>query len=203
MISGFIVRWQRGQVLASIRYLADRWGWTKSKAERFLILLRDEKMIKTETAAGTIQTIITICNYDIYNGSQPFLSQQPGQLRDTDETAARQPRDKTNKENKEEESKERKIYKRFAHLCLFEDEFLKLIESGFTKKQVDDILDEIANYKNNKKYVSLFLTAKAWLQKNLSQKVSPGAAAASNPEGQKEGRVVNIANVFKQALQYG
>ena len=112
LTGGFIVRWQRGQILASIRFLAERWGWTKSKTERFLILLRDEKMIKTETATGTTQTIITICNYDTYNRNQPFLSQQPGQLRDTDETPARQPQDKTNKENKEEESKERKIYKR-------------------------------------------------------------------------------------------
>ena len=56
------------------------------------------------------------------------------------------------------------IYRAFAHLCLSVEEFEKL-EVDYTKQQIDKVLDAIENYKNNKSYKSLFLTAKNWLLK--------------------------------------
>ena len=56
------------------------------------------------------------------------------------------------------------IYRAFAHLCLSVEEFEKL-EVDYTKQQIDMVLDSIENYKNNKSYKSLFLTAKNWLLK--------------------------------------
>ena len=61
-------------------------------------------------------------------------------------------------------SSENQIYRKFKHLELTQDEFNKLNEN-YTKEAIDDILDSIENFKDNKKYVSLYLTANKWLKK--------------------------------------
>jgi hypothetical protein len=59
------------------------------------------------------------------------------------------------------------IYRSFAHLSISVDEVDKLIEK-YSINQIDETLDAIENYKGNKKYVSLYLTATKWLSKNAS-----------------------------------
>jgi len=56
------------------------------------------------------------------------------------------------------------IYKSFAHLSITLEEYKKLCDD-FGQVNTDDILDQIENYKANKKYKSLYLTAKNWLKK--------------------------------------
>jgi len=73
-------------------------------------------------------------------------------------------------EEKEEEQEETinvqqvKYYRTIKHLKLTEEEFTSL-NIDYHKNQIDDVLDQIENYKDNKKYVSLYLTAKNWLKK--------------------------------------
>lgn len=57
------------------------------------------------------------------------------------------------------------IYRSFAHLSMSKDELNKLLTT-YSQEDVDDILDAIENYKDNKKFKSLYLTAKKWLSKN-------------------------------------
>jgi len=56
------------------------------------------------------------------------------------------------------------IYRSFAHLSMSLEQFKKL-EVDYNKQQIDSCLDSIENFKNNKKYKSLYLTAKNWLKK--------------------------------------
>ena len=56
------------------------------------------------------------------------------------------------------------IYRNFAHLSMSKDEFKKL-ESVYPQETIDSVLDAIENFKQNKKYKSLYLTAKNWLKK--------------------------------------
>lgn len=97
MIGGSFVKWKRGELPASLRFLAERWGWSKNKVDGFLKVLVSDQMIVKRTAGGTAQTVITICKYESYN----VKSKTKGQQKDIEGTAKGQEWDKTNKEKKE------------------------------------------------------------------------------------------------------
>ena len=67
-------------------------------------------------------------------------------------------------QEKGQEKEKVEYYRTIKHLKLTEEEFTSL-SADFSKQQIDDVLDQIENYKNNKNYVSLYLTAKNWLKK--------------------------------------
>lgn len=62
---------QRGQLTASIRFMAQAWGWHRNRVSRFIDQLRHEGMIETGsgTEGGTGQLVITICKYDDFQTS--------------------------------------------------------------------------------------------------------------------------------------
>lgn len=118
---------QRGEYAASLRFLAERWKWSKSKVDTFLNRLESEKMLKrtcskTGTLTGTPLTVISLCNYEKYqasadNGGTP-TGTRPGQHRDS-----------TGTNDKKEERKEEKNRGPYA----FEGRVIKLTESDFTR----------------------------------------------------------------------
>lgn len=59
-----VVKLDRGECAHSIRFMAEAWGWHKSKVERFLERLKIETMIETRIETGI--TVITVSNYDEY-----------------------------------------------------------------------------------------------------------------------------------------
>lgn len=61
-----VIEGKRGSVYRSITYLAERWGWGRDKATRFLHQLEEDGMIVLD--AITHQTTITIVNYEDYQG---------------------------------------------------------------------------------------------------------------------------------------
>ncbi|MXP24830.1 hypothetical protein GRI39_02055 [Altererythrobacter indicus] len=79
-VSGKIVTLQRGEICASVRQLADTWGWSKSSVDRFLGRLKSESMIGTDSGTGKL--IITICNYDKYQSSEGRAGTEGGSQND-------------------------------------------------------------------------------------------------------------------------
>lgn len=78
LISGKLIRWSRGQLPASLRFLGERWRWSKNKVDDFLGFLEGEGMIRKNTCES--QTILTLVNYDVYNQKGLYKGQEKGAL---------------------------------------------------------------------------------------------------------------------------
>jgi len=59
---------KRGQTGRSERTLSDDWKWSRGKVKRFLNWLKKEEMVELKQNHKT--TIITICNYESFQGSK-------------------------------------------------------------------------------------------------------------------------------------
>jgi hypothetical protein len=81
------------------------------------------------------------------------------------------------------------IYRSFAQLSISVDEVDKLLEK-YSINQIDETLDAIENYKGNKKYVSLYLTATKWLSKNASSDIY-------KDDGSKEAALARKLGILK------
>jgi hypothetical protein len=85
---------KRGDQVASLRYLAERWTWGKNKVAAFLDDLVKERLITKGTAEGTTQTIVTICKYERFAQCEEEKGGKKGQSQDSDGTVAGQSQDK-------------------------------------------------------------------------------------------------------------
>ncbi|NEU13569.1 hypothetical protein G3T14_15725 [Methylobacterium sp. BTF04] len=57
----------RGQICHSVRFMADAWQWSKSRVDRFLVRLESRGSIAREN--GTLQTVLTLCNFEEFQRS--------------------------------------------------------------------------------------------------------------------------------------
>lgn len=77
-IKGESIPLERGQMTFAQRFLAEKWGWSKSRVDRFLKRLNAEGMISICSKNGATagqgtghgQSILTVCNYSIYQDKQ-------------------------------------------------------------------------------------------------------------------------------------
>jgi hypothetical protein len=116
-VAGFLIDLGRGQLVGSVRYLAEAWKWSKSRVDRFIGRLANDAMIGTDTTLGV--NVITICNYDKYQSLRDTSVASSG-------TAAGQQRD--TERDKEETTKPLNKRKREANASLnseIEAEFLR------------------------------------------------------------------------------
>lgn len=60
---------RRGQCAHSTRFMAEKWQWSEARVRRFLGRLKTDAMIDAATDAGI--TVVTVCNYDKYQGVPP------------------------------------------------------------------------------------------------------------------------------------
>ena len=153
---GIRVNVKTGEIGYDLDTLGKRWQWSRGKVERFMQMLENDKQIVRQKT--NVTTLILIVNYKEYQCDSK-----------ADSKANRKPNNKADGNKQElKELKEENIYRGYSHLSISFDEFNKLC-IDYTKQQIDDILDQIENYSQNKKFSSLYLTAKNWLKRNKKQ----------------------------------
>lgn len=152
---GIVVK--AGQIVTSRDLLAQETGLSSQQVRTAITKLKSTNEITSVTSSQG--TIIEVVNYEKYQLSTNEI---------TEEQPTSNQRVTTNKNDKN--NKKENIYRNFKHLSLSFDEFNKL-SIDYTKQQIDDILDQIENNANNKKYTSLYLTAKNWLSRNKTLQV--------------------------------
>ena len=72
MVNGSLEFVERGQRITAIRKLANRWKWSTKKVTHFLDQLVKDNMIEYST--NNSKTLITILNYDKFQGKETPLS---------------------------------------------------------------------------------------------------------------------------------
>jgi hypothetical protein len=95
LIGNTVIPLERGQQVASLRFLGQRWGWSTFKVKSFLKLLFEQKMAYSETKHQ--QTVLTLCNYDTYNSAKGDGQTQT--KRDHNTTITKQKKDKKERSN--------------------------------------------------------------------------------------------------------
>lgn len=74
----------RGEITQSARELGERWNWSKNKVLHFLELLEDEGQLTIKKS--NITSVITIVNYDYYQGSETDAQKEVSHKKDTKRT---------------------------------------------------------------------------------------------------------------------
>ena len=140
-----------GQIITSRDILAKETGLSSQQIRTALNKLISTNEITSVTSSQG--TILQVVNYEKYQlSTNEITNEQPT----SNQRATTNNKEKNNKEN---------IYRSFEHLSISVSDFNKLCVN-YTKEQIDEILDQIQNYRKNKEYSSLYLTAKKWLKKN-------------------------------------
>ena len=162
---------KRGQTITSLRQIAEAVKWIEHGAERIpspktireiLNVLQNLEMVARES--NTKGTVITVLNYDIYQGWEDDEG-------NTEETLREHVGPTNNNDNNDnnEKKKNKRHYAKFV--AMKEVEHSKLVEE-FGEKLTAEKIEDLNNWKGGKgkKTKDDYLTIRAWIRKDIKQK---------------------------------
>lgn len=151
-----VINLERGQLTASLRFLAEAWKWNKNKVDRFLSLM--VKVDRVKIKSGTGQNIITICSYSKYQDIGYEVGTDAGRKWDANGTDVGQMWDKTNQDNQDNQDIEKPSQKKGktnGHTIetefkedwsLPEEYYAYAIGKGFADQEINIEFERFTNY---------------------------------------------------------
>ena len=79
-----VVHLNRGELVASVRFMAKAWKWTPAKVQRFLEKLKSSEKICLKIDTGL--TVVSVCKYDQYQNKPSSVDTAPIQHRYSTDT---------------------------------------------------------------------------------------------------------------------
>ncbi|RLD69242.1 MAG: hypothetical protein DRI95_00690 [Bacteroidetes bacterium] len=163
---------KRGSFITSLKSLEAELGLTNQKLRTSIGKLKRSKEIAVKTTNKN--TTITILNYDSYQQVEQGKQQTTNKrITNKQQTNNKQltTTNNVNKDNNVNNDNNKNIYKSFNHLKLSIIDFEKL-KLDYSETQINEVLENIENYKKNTNYKSLYITAKNWLKKDKEKATS-------------------------------
>jgi len=176
IIGDQVVEVERGQYVTSIRFLSQRWCWSKDRVSKCLKLL--EKLGMIERESDSKRTVITIVNYGKF---QDCEDTNKDTNKDSDRTQnghnADADKDKIQeyiKNDKKGKNDKKNIYGEYNHVRLTDEERDKLMneygeaETSAAIKYLDEYI-EMKGYKAKSHYLCI----KKWVFNALEREKQP------------------------------
>jgi hypothetical protein len=149
---------KRGQLITSFGKISSDTGISLQVVRTLLKKFENTNEIVVKSTNKF--TMLTILKYECYQDENDSTNKPTTNNQQT-----------TNKQlttNKNVKNNKENIYREFSHLSLSIEDFDKL-RIEYSTDQINNVLDSIENYKQNKSYSSLYLTAKNWLKRDVQK----------------------------------
>lgn len=132
---------KRGEIYTSIRYLAERWHWSKEKTARTLKTFEKAKMLTINS--NTNRTVLSLENYDKYHGGRDT---KPTTNKDTTSPTTQDTTSPQKKKDKEGIKKGKEYHGAYGNVALSGGEYQELV-SAFGEETLADLIEALSEYK--------------------------------------------------------
>ena len=191
LFNGRLITVRKGQIITSIRKLAERWGCTRRKANNIITMFAEDGMV--ELKRDKDGTLLTVLNYGIYQDMRDTNNTTESTTQDTTESTTQSTQHKNIKNNKEykKEREEEPLpeisVKRFP--CgEYQNVFLSNEEAAKLQKEFPeeaaDMIEKLSEYMetSGKKYANHYAVLCKWIREDRKTMAAGGKTSTSQRE---------------------